>query len=582
MAESATIASELRARFPGEAFTEQPTRDGIPTLWVSLGALPDALRFLKREVASPYPMLWDLTAIDERDRRNRDGQPAGDFTVVYHLLSFDRNADLRLKVSLDGQAPSVPTTTGLWPSSNWYEREVWDMFGIGFDGHPNLRRILSPPSWVGHPLRKEHPARATEMGPFTLPLEKWEREEELLRLRPEDWGLGAADDDDEVLFVNVGPQHPGTHGVLRIAVKLRGEEIVDLAPDIGYHHRGQEKMAERQTWHTYIPYTDRVDYLGGVMNNLAYLLSVEKLAGIEVPPRVETIRVMMVELFRISSHLVWYGTFAQDVGALSPVFYMFNDRERLLDLVEAICGGRMHPNWFRIGGVAQDLPSGWDRIVRDFLTYLPHRLDDYEKMVMRNRLFQKRTMGVGPYTLEEAMDWGVTGPALRACGFDWDFRKRRPYSGYQNFEFEVPLAQAGDCFARAQVRVAEIRQSLRIIQQCLDFMPEGPYKAEHPLATPPPKERTMMDIETLITHFLAVSWGPVLPAGEAAVTIEAMKGATSYYLISDHDSKAYRSRIRSPSFAHMQTLPLITRGSAVADLLAILGAMDFVLADVDR
>jgi NADH-quinone oxidoreductase subunit C/D len=583
MAESATIASELRARFPGEPFTEQATRDGIPTLWVSLGGAMEALRFLKQEVTAPYRMLWDLTAIDERERRNRDGQPAGDFTVVYHLLSFDRNADVRLKVSLDGERPSVPTATGLWPSSNWYEREVWDMFGIGFDGHPNLRRILSPPSWVGHPLRKEHPARATDMGPFTMPPEKWEREEELLKLRPADWGMHVSEDgDDEMLFVNVGPQHPGTHGVLRIAVQLRGEEIVDLAPDIGYHHRGQEKMAERQTWHTYIPYTDRVDYLGGVMNNLAYLLSVEKLAGIEVPDRVKTIRVMMVELFRISSHLVWYGTFAQDVGALSPVFYMFNDRERLFDVVEAICGGRMHPNWFRIGGVAQDLPTGWDGMMRDFLAYMPKRLADYEKQVMRNRIFKKRTMGVGPYTLEEAIDWGVTGPALRACGFDWDFRKKRPYSGYEHFDFDVPLAFGGDCYARAQVRVAEISQSLRIIQQCVDQMPAGPYKAEHPLTTPPPKERTMRDIETLITHFLSVSWGPVLPAGEAAVPIEAMKGATSYYLISDHDTKAYRSRIRSPSFAHMQTLPLITKGFAVADLLAILGAMDFVLADVDR
>ena len=585
MGEGATIASELRERFPGEPFPEQPTRDGIPTLWVSADTLLDALRFLKHDVPGRFAVLYDLTAIDERERRHREGQPGGDFTVVYHLLSLDRNADLRLKLALDGTVPSVPTATGVWACANWYEREAWDMFGIRFAGHPNLRRILLPPGWEGHPLRKEHPARATEMGPFTLPIEKWEREEELLKLRPADWGMRQPDGDgdgDELLFLNIGPQHPGTHGVLRIAVQLRGEEIVDLAPDIGYHHRGQEKMAERQSWHTYIPYTDRVDYLGGVMNNLAYLLSVEKLAGIEVPPRVETIRVMMVELFRISSHLVWYGTFAQDVGALSPVFYMFNDRERLFDVVEAITGGRMHPNWFRIGGVAQDLPAGWDRLMREFLDYLPPRLDDYQKQVMRNRIFKRRTVGVGPYTRAEAIDWGVTGPALRACGVDWDLRKRRPYSGYQNFDFEVPLAQAGDCYARAQVRVEEIRQSLRILRQCVDGMPAGPYKAEHPLTTPPPKERTLEDIETLITHFLGVSWGPVLPAGEACVPIEAMKGVTSYYLISDHNTNAYRSRIRAPSFAHMQTLPLITKGFAIADLLAILGAMDFVLADVDR
>jgi NADH-quinone oxidoreductase subunit C/D len=583
MAEGVTIAEELRARFPAEPFLEQPTRDGIPTFWVGADRLLETLRFLKTEAPRPYRTLFDLTAIDERERRNRDGQPPSDFTVVYHLLSYDRNADVRLKVALRGERPSVPTTTSIWPASNWFEREVWDMFGIGFEGHPFLRRILMPMSWVGHPLRKEHPARATEMGPFTLPIEKWEKEEELLKLRPAEWGMSQRDDDgDEFLFMNVGPQHPGTHGVLRIALQLRGEEIVDLAPDIGFHHRGQEKMAERQTWHTYIPYTDRVDYLGGVMNNLAYLMSVEKLAGIEVPPRVATIRVMMAELFRISSHLVWYGTFAQDVGALSPVFYMFNDRERLFDIVEAVTGGRMHPNWFRIGGVAQDLPAGWDRMVREFVAFLPKRLDDYEKQVMRNRIFQGRTKGVGPYTLDEAIEWGVTGPALRACGMPWDLRKTRPYSGYENFDFEVPTAQAGDCFARAEVRVEEIRQSLRIIEQCVESMPSGPYKAEHPLASPPPKERTLEHIETLITHFLAVSWGPVIPAGEAMVPIEAMKGITGYYLISDHHTNPYRSHIRSPSFTHMQTLPLITKGFSVADLLANLGAMDFVLADVDR
>ena len=210
MAETATIGGELRARFPAEPFPEQATRDGIPTFWVSRDALPEVLRFLKNEVAQPYPMLWDLTAIDERERRHREGQPPSDFTAVYHLLSFDRNADVRLKVALTGEKPSMPTITGLWPSSDWYEREAWDMFGIGFDGHPNLRRILSPPWWEGHPLRKEHPARATDMGPFTLPIEKWEQEEEMLKLRPADWGLTPPPDgDDEVLFLNVGPQHPG-------------------------------------------------------------------------------------------------------------------------------------------------------------------------------------------------------------------------------------------------------------------------------------------------------------------------------------------------------------------------------------
>jgi NADH-quinone oxidoreductase subunit C/D len=261
---------------------------------------------------------------------------------------------------------------------------------------------------------------------------------------------------------------------------------------------------------------------------------------------------------------------------------MFTDREHLFRLIEAICGGRMHANWFRIGGVAQDLPRGWDGLVRDFLKYLPPRLTEYDQLVMRNRIFKARTQGVGSYTLDEAVEWGVTGPGLRACGFDWDFRKRRPYSGYEQFEFDIPTAQRGDCYDRAVVRVAEMRQSLRIIEQCVNNMPAGPYKSDHPLTTPPLKERTMHDIETLIAHFLSVSWGPVIPPGEAFVGIEATKGNNGYYLISDGSTMPYRVRIRTPSFPHLQMLPLISRGGMIPDLLAILGSIDFVLADVDR
>jgi NADH-quinone oxidoreductase subunit C/D len=576
------IIQTLEGQFGAAIVARQPTCDGIPTLWVAQDRTPDVLRYLKTGVDQPYRMLYDLTAIDERARASRQGQPESDFSLVYHLLSFERNADVRIKVALAGEHPSSRTITDIWPAADWYEREVWDMFGITFAGHPHLRRILMPSTWEGHPLRKEHPARATEMEPFCLTEDTEDRETEALRFRPEDWGLERRGEDSDFLFLNLGPQHPGTHGLLRLVLQLDGEEIVDMVPDIGFHHRGAEKMAERQTWHTFIPYTDRIDYLGGALNNLAYVLAVEKLAKIEVPERVKVIRVMLAELFRIASHLVWYGTFAQDLGAMSPVFYTFSDRERIFDIVEAICGGRMHPMWFRIGGVAQDLPEGWDRLIRAFVAYFPRRLAEYDKVVMQNPIFKARTKGIGRYSTAEAIEWGVTGPGLRATGLEWDFRKRRPYSGYEQFEFEIPTAAAGDCYGRAVVHVEEMRQSLRIVEQCVKNMPAGSYKADHPLTTPPLKERTMHDIETLIAHFLSVSWGPVIPAGEAFVGIEATKGNNGYYLISDEDIHAYRARIRTPSFAHIQMLPLISRGLMVSDVIAILGSIDYVLSDVDR
>jgi NADH-quinone oxidoreductase subunit C/D len=583
MVEDISIQQELRQKFGERNVVAQDTKDGIPMLWVSKDKVEPILQYLKSDLGNPYRMLYDVTAIDERVRYHRKEQPDSDFTVVYNLLSFERNGFLRIKVPLKGDTPALPTATKIWPNANWYEREVWDMFGIEFDGHPHLKRILMPPTWEGHPLRKDHPARATEMGEFQLPADKEEREQEALRFRPEEWGMQRHGEDTDFMFLNLGPNHPSVHGVFRIVLQLDGEEIVDAVPDIGYHHRGAEKMGERQSWHTYIPYTDRIDYLGGVMNNLPYVLTVEKLAGIEVPDRVKVIRIMMAEFFRLASHLVFYGTFLQDVGALSPVFFMFSDRERIFDIVEAICGGRMHPSWFRIGGVAHDLPNGWDKMVRDFLTYFRPRLDHYDRMMMRNGIIKKRTQGVGSYTLDEAIDWGVTGPGLRACGLEWDFRKKQPYSGYDQFEFEIPTAQHGDCYDRCAVRVEEMRQSARIIEQCVNDMPEGEHKSRHPLTTPPLKDQhTMHDIETLISHFLGVSWGPVIPPGEAFVNIEATKGANGYYLVSDGSTMSYRTRIRTPTFPHLQMIPLISRGLMVPDLIAILGSIDFVMADCDR
>jgi len=297
---------------------------------------------------------------------------------------------------------------------------------------------------------------------------------------------------------------------------------------------------------------------------------------------VKVIRIMMTELFRISSHLVWLGTYAQDLGQMSPVFFAFNDRERIFDIIMAITGGRMHPSWFRIGGVAHDLPDGWKKLVQEFVDYFPKSLKEFDKTTIRNSIFKARTIGIGAYTTQEAIEWGITGAGLRSTGFNWDYRKKRPYSGIDQFEFEVPVGKNGDCYDRSLVRMEEMRQSLRIIQQCINNMPEGSYKADHPLTVPPRKEKTMKDIETLITHFVNVTWGPVMPVGEAMIPIEASKGSNGYYLISDGSSSAYRCHIRTPSFPHIQMIPLISKGYTIPDLLSILGALDFVLADLDR
>ena len=582
MLDTTHIQEQLFERFDREHFTIQVTADGTPTLWVSRDRIIEVLGYLRAESTPAYRMLYDLTAIDERARHNRPGQPDSDFTVVYHLLSLKPVAEVRLKVALLEDDLHLPTATTVWPNANWYEREVWDMFGIVFDGHPNLRRIIMPPTWQGHPLRKDHSARATEFEPLHLDPKRQDIEEDALQFKPEDWGMERASEDNEFMFLNMGPNHPSVHGVFRIVLQLDGEEIVGAVPDIGYHHRGAEKMAERQSWHTYIPYTDRVDYLGGVMNELPYVMNIESVMGIEVPERVKCVRVMLSEFFRITSHLMFFGTYVQDIGAMSPIFWMFSDRQKAYDVIEAITGFRMHPAFFRIGGLSMDLPRGWDRLVGEFLDWFPDRLAEYKKAMARNAVLVERSKHIGAYSQEEALDWGITGPGLRATGYDFDLRRDRPYSGYENYDFEVPLGKNGDCMDRLDVRIEEMFQSCRIIRQCMENMPEGPYKSDHHLTTPPVKERTMHDIETLIAHFLTVSWGPVIPAMESCTMVEATKGLNSYYSISDKNTMSYRTRIRTPSFAHLQQIPLISQGGLVADLVAIIGSIDFVMADVDR
>jgi len=567
-----SLSKELTSRF-GEAVTPVTPTSDIPAFEVDQDRIKDVLTFLKNESAPRYKRLDDLTLIDESARRNPEDYP--DHTLVYHLLSFDQPGRLRLKVPLYGPSPEAKTVTDIWPSAGWYEREAYDMFGVRFKGHPDLRRLLMPHDWEGHPLRKNYPGRATEMHPYTLA--------DAQRHQPLDGSEYISEKSGRhQLILNIGPHHVSTHGLIRYIVALDGEEIKQIDMDIGYHHRAVEKIGERQTWHQFIPYTDRVDYLAGAANNLPYVMAVETLADIKVPPRAQCIRVMLSELFRLSNHLVWMATYAHDVGAMTPNFYTFREREMILDIVELITGGRLHPSWFRIGGVAADLPEGWKAAVDRFVGLFPKALDEYETLIRKNPIFKARTRGVGRISLEEAMDWGVSGPNLRACGLEWDLRKRFPYSGYENYDFQVPTAEGGDCYARYLVRVEEMRQSLGIIRQAAARMPEGRYKTDDYRYIVPVRQDMLKDIESLIHHFITVTRGPKIPRGEAYAVCEIPRGEQGYYVVSDGLGGAYRMRIRTPGFANVQAMPLLTRGESVADLIAIIGSIDYILPDIDR
>jgi len=573
---SGDLLASLKDKF-GDAVQSMPGASDMPTFTVTPSRVCDILGFLKNGTAGGrFRRLEDVTAVDESARRQRSktGNSA-DYTLVYSLLSFDTAERVRLKAPLYGENPTTESVTKIWPSADWYEREVFDMFGIRFKGHPNLRRILMPDDWRGHPLRKDYPGRATEHPPYTR--------QDAIDRQPRDGGdfVHRPDGKDEMIL-NIGPHHVSTHGLMRYVATLDGEEITGLEMEIGYHHRGAEKIGERQTWHQFIPYTDRIDYLAGAANNLPYLLSVEKLAGIKVPDRAQFIRVMISELFRLSNHLVFFGTMAHDVGAMAPTFYTFREREMILDIVEMITGGRLHPSWFRVGGVAADLPDGWREKVDAFVEIFPRCLKEYESLVTKNVIFQARTQGVGCISLEDAMDWGVSGPNLRACGLEWDVRKAFPYSGYETFDFEIPTADAGDCYARYLVRVEEMRQSLKIIEQAAAGMPPGRTVSDDYRYVIPERKDMLSDIESLIHHFNNVTRGPKIPAGEAYASCEIPRGEQGYYVVSDGVGYPYRLRIRTPGFANVQVLPMMAKGWSLSDLIAIIGSVDYIMPDIDR
>jgi NADH-quinone oxidoreductase subunit D len=386
----------------------------------------------------------------------------------------------------------------------------------------------------------------------------------------------------ETLVMNMGPQHPSTHGVLRLVLELDGETVVKAVPHIGYLHTGMEKSMENEPYQQAITITDRMDYLSGMNNNLAYCLAVEKLLGLEVPPRANAIRVLMSELQRIASHLVWLGTHAIDIGAMSMFFYCFREREMILNFFEEICGARLTPSYIRIGGLALDLPPSVEPKIAQFLGIFPDRIDEYWTLLDENPIWRDRTVGCGVLRAEDCLRYGVTGPRLRGAGVPYDIRKVNPYCGYKQYDFEVQVGENGDVFDAYRVRMGEMRQSIRIIEQVLETMPDGDYNADDPKIVLPAKERVFSDMEAVIHHFILVTRGFPVPKGEQYASIESPKGELGYYVVADGSEKPYRVRVRPPSFFNLSSMPFIVEGKMVADVVAVIGSLDIVLGEIDR
>ncbi len=388
----------------------------------------------------------------------------------------------------------------------------------------------------------------------------------------------------ETMTINMGPQHPSTHGVLQLILELDGEIVVKATPHIGFLHRGIEKLSEHRTYHQIIPLTDRLDYLAPMSNNLGYVLAVEKLLGItdEIPERVQRIRVIMTELTRLKSHLVWLACHALDIGAMTVFLYCFRERECITDIYEKVSGARMTSNYFRVGGLADDLPDGLEGEIRTFVESMPAHVEEYEGLLTGNRIWQKRTIGVGEISAEAAIDIGITGPSLRASGVDWDLRRDNPYCGYEDYDFDVPVRTGCDTFDRYRVRLDEMRQSVRIILQALDKLKPGPILADCPKIVLPPKQDVVNNIESLIHHFKIVTEGFKTEPGEIYQGIEAPKGELGFYLIADGSAYPFRMKIRPPSFVNLQGLPQMVEGKLLADVIAVIGTLDIVLGEIDR
>jgi NADH-quinone oxidoreductase subunit C/D len=525
-----------------------------PSAWV------EAATLLRDHPDLQYKLFLDLCAVDWLDEEGHDDR----FEVVLHLYSVATRHHVRLKTSVPEARPHLASLTGVFRGASWFEREAWDLYGVVFDGHPNLRRLLTHESFVGHGMRKDYPTGKRHVLKSPTP---W-----LVKVPP----------GSENLVVNIGPSHPAMHGTFRVQALMDGETIRDAEAEIGYMHRNFEKMAENRTYWQIVPYTDRLNYCSSFMNGHGWALAVEKLMGVPAPPRAEAIRVILSEFSRIMDHFVCIGTNVVDLGAITPFFVLFRAREDIYDLLEACCGARLTVSYVRIGGLAADVPAEFDALCRRALASVKEVTKQAERLLTRNAIFANRFKDVGVMSAEEALSWGWVGPCLRGSGVAYDIRKDHPYSGYEQYDFDVPIGEVGDCYDRYLVRVEEIWQSVRIIEQALVRLPGGPVITDDKRVALPPKADVYGNIEALMNHFKLIYEGILAAPGEVYGYTEGANGELGFYIVSTGRKHPWRVKVRPPCFNIYQAFPDMIKGHLLADAVAIIGGLNVIAGELDR
>jgi NADH dehydrogenase I D subunit len=575
--------ARIAAQFPNDILGAG-THSGSQVVYVRPQRLVDIARFLKTDPALAYDALVDVTAIDRLSLPIAKGESR--FQSVYQVRSYSRKQHMTVICPLDrNDDPAVESLTSVYEGATFPERECWDLMGVRFHGHPDLRRILMPNDWPNHPLRKDMPVGG-ESVPFSMTFSDPEFSSLGLQVLPAESiapivpvGMNTRN-----MIVNMGPHHPSTHGVLRLVVELDGEDVVHVSPDLGYLHSGFEKSGESKRYKDFVYYTDRMDYLSSMSNNLGYCLAVEKLLAMEIPERAQVIRVMMAELQRIASHLFWLSTHTLDVSGvgMSVLFYATRERERLLDLFEMVCGARLTLSYIRVGGVWKDLPDAFIPTLKEVLKTLPDLFDEYERMLTDAPVWIARTQGIGKLTAADAINMGLTGPLLRGSGVDWDLRRDAPYSGYENYDFKVITGSDGDCYSRYLVRMQEMRESIAIVQQAIANLPDGPYRSEDRKVSLPPRAELDVSMEALIHHFKLMTEGFHVPPGLGYHAIESSKGELGFFLYSDGSGVPYRLHVRGPSFNNIYAISKMSEGLMLSDVVTNIASIDPVLGEVDR